>query len=199
MESCARSRLSGSANYRFCRVLRRPARRPACNAGWLRGSERIDVGELDHVRLVGFERDAAGQQVVETPLNPAVGLLAGCDMATGSSLAISAVARKIWSIARNRVGGNWPEGVDLLAYLGRETQILGVAEQIAVFPETRRDALASVVGQPGADRAMAIARWARSSSAHLRAFCGSTRRDPHGVNNPVSISARRVSSTLLAS
>src|SRR6202035_4362171 len=78
-----------------------------------------------------------------------------------------------------------PEGVDLLAYLGREPQILGVAEQIAVFPESAgADALAGVVGEPGADRAM---QSLGGLDRHPRIFgvLGIDRRcDPHRAEQP---------------
>ena len=74
---------------------------------------------------------------------------------------------------------------DLLAAFGGEPEIFGVAEQVAVFPESAgRRALAGVVGEPDADRAMQpLGRIDRH--AHLFRVVGiRRRRDPHRAEQP---------------
>ena len=59
------------------------------------------------------------------------------------------------SLAISAIAEIRPERVNLLADLGGKAQILGIAEQVAVFPEgTSPGALAGVVGEPDTDRAM---------------------------------------------
>ena len=75
--------------------------------------------------------------MIETPLEPDRGDSASAVI--GDRLVIGDLgSREEILVDREKIGPAeiGPEGVDLLAYLGREPQILGVAEQIAVFPES---------------------------------------------------------------
>src|ERR1700719_1688172 len=78
-----------------------------------------------------------------------------------------------------------PERVDLLADLGGEPQIFGVAEQVAVFPKsTGAEALAGVVGKSDTDRAMQSLRHI-DCHPHVRGVVGVRLwRDPNRAEQP---------------
>ena len=87
--------------------------------GALRGSERVGIGELDHVRLLGFEPDTAGQQVIKAPLQPDRGDSAPAVI--GDRLVIGDLGgRQEVLFQREKIGTPKivPEGGDLLATLG---------------------------------------------------------------------------------
>jgi hypothetical protein len=131
-------------------------RREADKLVVLRAGHRVDVGELDDIRLFGFEGEAERHQAAEPTLDPRrgesvaaavgdrriIGELGGCEEILVDSEKVRPPEIR-------------SECVDLLADLGRKPQIFGIAEQVAVLPEgPGTEALAGVVGQPGPNRAM---------------------------------------------
>ena len=95
-------------------------------------------------------------QAVEPALDPGRGELAPAVIGDRSVIGDLGGRQEIL-IDRQKIGTPKirAEHVELLADLGGKPQIFGIAEQVAVFPKSAgAEALAGVVGKPGADRAM---------------------------------------------
>ena len=125
--------------------------------GALRRGHRVDIGELDDIRLCRPERDAAGQPAARSAARARPRRSrAGCDRRPAcrwrSRRSPGNPDRWPRKSGRRKLARNpsicWPT-------FGGEPQIFGVAEQVAVFPEgAGAGALAGVVGEPDTDRAM---------------------------------------------
>jgi hypothetical protein len=151
--------------------------------GALRGSDRIDIGELHHIGLCALERDPGGQHRAKAPLE--AGRYDRPAAVIGDRGVIRYLGRRQEILVdRQKIGTAKirPEPADLLAHLCGDPQMFGIAEQIAVFPEGAAGGpLTGVVREADTDRAVQpLGRVDRH--AHVFGVVGiGRRRNPHGA------------------